>query len=288
MKFRLPDTNFYLKGGQLKDTILHDQIVSSRYQQSTERSLTADIFANGDAFTEGATVAYVPGSNFDIEAGVNHGLRSANTNFLDYPNSNAFDFGVMGRVEYKVFGKWGDYGQIGGQKVKQPLLVFGLGADMSERGHANQTVAAADVMYVHPHGINLYGAFVDRYTDHNFGIATQSATGASITAAPAGVADTATNEYSLVGQAGYLIDNLEPFARFEYMHLAGTATGTHTYIPAVFGGLNYYFVGHRAKLTAQGVYLPVGIPIDDTPNDILASPSGRGEFVFITQFQLLL
>ena len=41
---------------------LHDQIVSSRYQQSAERSLTADYFANGDAFTEGITFIYDPNS----------------------------------------------------------------------------------------------------------------------------------------------------------------------------------------------------------------------------------
>ncbi|MDB5333208.1 MAG: hypothetical protein JWP03_4359, partial [Phycisphaerales bacterium] len=33
---------------------------------------------------------------------------------------------------------------------------------------------------------------------------------------------------------------------------------------------------------------PNGIPIDDTPNDVLLSGGGHGEFVFIAQFQLLL
>ena len=64
-------------------------------------------------------------------------------------------------------------------KVKDPLLVFGVGADYSERGRANQTVVAADAFYSDPSGLSLYGAFVDRYTNHNFGFAGQTGTGAS-------------------------------------------------------------------------------------------------------------
>jgi hypothetical protein len=287
-KYYEPVCSFYIKAGQIKDPVYHESIVSSRYQQATERSLTADIFFNGDTFAEAATIGYDPKSFFRAEGGIDHGLRSANTNFLDFPNTNAFNYGLVGRAEYKVMGRWQDY-QMGAWGVKEPLLVFGIGSEYSERGHAGQTVADVDVMYADQNGISLYGSFTDRYTNHNFGIATQSATGASIAAPPAAVLNTATNEYSLVGEAGYLMfGHLEPFGRFEYMHLAGTPTGSHTYIPAVTGGANYYFAGHRAKLTVQGTYLPNGIPIDDTANDVLANPGKHGEFVGVAQFQLLL
>ncbi len=288
LRYKLPGTNIFLRGGQIKDPVYHESIVSSRYQQSTERSLTADIFFNGDTFAEGVTIGYDPKTWVRAEAGIDHGLRSANTNFLDYPNTNAFNFGVVGRAEFKLFGRWQDY-QMGAAGVKEPLLVAGIGGEASERGHANQTVAAADIMYTDASGLSLFGAFADRYTDHNFGIATQSASGASITAPPANVLNTATNEYALVGQAGYLFFNhLEPFGRFEYLHLQGTAAGSHNYIPVITTGANYYFYGHRCKLTGQASYLPNGIPIDDTPNDVLASPNGQGEFLFVAQFQLLL
>ena len=88
-------------------------------------------------------------------------------------------------------------------------------------------------------------------------------------------------------QAGLLIDkHVEPFGRFEYLRLRGTATTAKNFIPVVTGGVNYYFFGHGAKLTAQATYLPHGIPIDDTGSDILALPSARGELVGIVQFQL--
>ncbi len=286
VKYRINGGDFYIRGGQIKDPLLHDQIVSSRYQQSTERSLIADIFANGDGFTEGATVIYDPKSWVRAEGGVTHGIRSANTNFLDYPNTNAFNFGGAARAEFKVMGDWKDYSQIGAVGVKDTLLVFGVGGDYSERGHAGQTVGVVDVHYADRSGLSVYGAFVDRYTNHNFGIYAASAAGASITAPPANVLNTATNEYGALIQVGYNFNqHLEPFGRFEYMKLQGNPVGRN-YIPAVTAGVNYYFFGHGAKLTAQATYLPHGIPIDDTANDVLAMPSGRSEITASVQFQL--
>ena len=60
VKYNFHDTPFYIKAGQIKDPVNHEQIVSSRYQESAERSLTADMFFNGDAFTEGVTFIYDP------------------------------------------------------------------------------------------------------------------------------------------------------------------------------------------------------------------------------------
>ncbi|HVS40422.1 MAG TPA: hypothetical protein VMS17_32995, partial [Gemmataceae bacterium] len=276
-KYNFHDTPFYLKAGQIKDPLLHDQIVSSRYQHGIERSLTADIFANGDAFTEAATFIYDPKTWVRTEAGVNHGLRSANTNFFDFPTQNSFNYGVAGRAEFKLFGRWQDYAEVGGIEIKDPLLVFGVGVDYSERGHAGQTVAVADAQYAMPNGINFYGAVVDRYTNHNFGIATQSPTGASIAAPTAAVANHATNEYSVVGEAGYVFNNfIEPYGRVEYMHLMGTAAGSNNWIQIYTAGVNFFFQGNRLKVTPQIIYLPRGIPIDDGPNDIYTSAPGRG------------
>ena len=293
VKYRFHETPFYVWGGQIKDPVYHDQIVSSRYQHGTERSLTGDVFTNGDAFTEGVAVIYDPATFLRATAGVNHGMRSANTNFLDYPNNgsyNAFNYGAVGRVEYKVMGRWQDYGQIGAVENKEPLLVLGAGGDYSERGHAGQTVGAADAMFANPEGLSLFGAFLDRYTNHNFGIYTQSPTGASIIGNPdSTVLNRATNEYSLVGEIGYIFNKtIEPYGRFEYMHLQGTPAGSHNWVQEITGGVNWYFSGYRSKLTFEGKYLPHGIPIDDGPSDVLASPNGRGEFVFTAQYQLLL
>jgi hypothetical protein len=289
VKYNFHNTPFFIKAGQIKDPLLHDQVVSSRYQQSAERSLTADVFANGDAFTEGATIIYDPKSSVRTEAGVNHGLRSANTNFFGTDNGNSYNWGVAGRAEFKMFGRWQDYSQVGAVGVAKPLWVIGVGADSSERGHAMQTVGVVDTSYADPSGLNFYGAYVNRYTTHNFGFQTQSATGASIGTPDPAVAGKATDEYSILGEAGYIIGgHFEPFGRFEIFKVQGTAAGSRNYFQVLTAGTNYYFVGHRAKLTAEVEYLPNGIPFDDGASDIYTSAPKKGELMGEVQFQLLL
>ncbi len=293
-RYRVPTTPFYIKAGQLKDPLLHEQIVDTRYQQVAERSVSADIFANGDDYTEAVTFSYDPGPSAVIraEAGVNHGMRSANTNFLDYPNNgayNAFNYGVVGRAEYRVMGRWADYLQVGAVGTKEPLLIFGTGADYSERGHSGQLVAVADAMYADPSGLSIYGEFIDRYTTHNFGYYIQSPTGANITAGDPIVAGKPTNEYAVMGQAGYIIDkHWEPFGRYELIHLQGLPTGSRKWLQVVTTGVNYYFHGHRLKLTGEVIYLPEGLPFDDTSSDVLTNSNGKTELSFVAQLQLVL
>ena len=292
VKYHFPATPFYVQAGQIRDPVLHDQLVGPEYQQSAERSLTADIFTNGDGFTEGATFIFDPENVVRAEVGVNHGMRSANTNFLSYPDNgslNQFDYGFAGRAEVKLMGRWKDYAQIGAVGTKEPLLVVGTGADYSERGKDGQLVSATDIMYADQSGLNFFGAFVDRYTTHNFGYYTPTASGAGINAGNAAVAGHSSNEYSILGEAGYLINqHIEPFARYEFMHLMGTPAGSKNDINVITGGANYFFYGHRLKITGEVMWLPQGLPFDDGPSDELANPSGKTELDFEIQLQLLI
>jgi hypothetical protein len=289
VRYHFAGTPWSIRGGQIKAPLLHDQIVSSRYQQSAERSLTADVFANGDAFTHGVTFIYDPKASFRFEGGITDGIRSANTNFLDNPQSgNGYDYGVAGRAEFKLMGRWEDYGQVGAVGIKQPLFVIGVGADYSERGDSNETVGVIDAQYADPGGLNLYAAAVDRYTHNNVGFPLPTASGAAFATPSPGVAGDDTNEYSLLLQGGYLIhQRWEPFGRYEYMHLAGTPAGSENNIHVITAGVNYYWVGHRAKFTAEIQYLPNGLPFDDSGNALLTN-NGNGELSAVLQFQLLL
>ena len=60
VKYQIPTTSIFLKLGAIKDPLMHEQIVDTRFQQGAERSITADIFANGDDFTEGARSFTIP------------------------------------------------------------------------------------------------------------------------------------------------------------------------------------------------------------------------------------
>jgi len=143
-------------------------------------------------------------------------------------------------------------------------------------------------MYADQNGLMVYGEFVDRYTTHNFGYYTQTAQGASINAGDPAVAGKPTNEYSCLIEAGYLIaEHFEPFARYEFMHLQGTPVGSKNWIQDITGGVNWWIQGHSLKVTGEVMYLPQGLPFDDTPTDELASPH-HAELVFEAQLQLLL
>ena len=292
VKYHIPSTPFAIRAGQIKDPVLHDQIVRTRGQQSAERSLTADLFVNGDAYTEGVTFIYDQNASVRTEAGVNHGLRSADTNFLSYPNNgslNQFNYGVAGRVEYKAFGDWKDYSQMGARGRQGTVAGVGSGRDYSERGHDGQVVAAIDAAYSSPNGLSLYGAFVDRYTTHNFGYYTQAIQGANISAGDPAVAGKPTNEYSVLGQVSYVIDQkIEPFGRWEYIKLEGTPAGSHNYLNALTGGVNYYVHGRNLKLTGEVLYLPQGLPVNDTATDELINSNGKTELVYEVQLELFL
>ncbi len=246
------------------------------------------MFFNGDAFTEGVTFIYDPHTFIRTEAGINDGMRSANTNFLD-DETNEYNYGLVARGEFKFWGNWKDYSQMGSVGIKSSYLIAGIGCDYSERGHLGQYVGSADIAYGDPSGLFLYGSYVDRYTTQNFGAYTQSATGASVITPNAIDAGHPTNEYSILGQIGYCIDqHWEPFGRYEVISVKGTASAAHQHFQDITGGVNYYFFGHRAKLTAEVQYLPTGINFDDTPSDVFTSSPGKGEIVGEIQFQLLI
>ena len=287
VRYKLPSSDFYVRAGQIHDPLAHEAIIGSKYEITAERSLQNDIFSNTDTYTEAATVAYDPKKELRVEAGINHGIRSANTNFQDTPNNgNLYDFGLVGRVEYKVMGNWKDYDQLTSYGDKSDLLVVGAGTDYSEDGKDAQFTHAFDAEYASTSGQFLYGSYIGRYTRHNLGIPNGSGVGGSL--ATPGVSGHDTYEPSLLLQASYLVDkHWEPFVRYEYLHLAGTAAGSDNEVQEISGGVGYWFHGHNAKLSSQLMYLPKGIPINDTGNDVLSN-NKHGELVFMTQFQFML
>jgi hypothetical protein len=287
VKYKLPSTDFYLKAGQMHDPLAHEEIVGSKYEITPERSLQNDIFSNTDAFTEAATFIWDPKSDMRFEGGINHGIRSPNTNFQDTPNNgNVYDFGLAARYEYKVMGNWKDYDQITAYGDKADLLVFGTGADYSEDGKDAQLTHTLDAQYGSPSGVFFYASYIGRYTRHNLGIPNGGPVGTSL--GTPGVSGLDTYEPSILLQASYCIDqHWEPYLRYEYMHLAGTPTGSENDVQEISVGLGYWFHGHNAKLVGQLMYLPKGIPISDSSSDVLSN-NRHGELVYTTQFQLLL
>ncbi|MDP9173267.1 MAG: porin [Planctomycetota bacterium] len=287
LKYHFADTPFFLHVGQMHDPLDHENIVGSKYR-APEASLQGDIFGNTDTFTQGATLIYDNKGPIRFEGGITDGIRAANTNFQDFPNNGIlYDGGVAGRVEYKVMGNWKDYDQLTALNDKKDLLVLGSGVDYSYGGNYDSISHTLDAQYANPAGWFAYLCYFGRYTENNPGIPLGAPVSTSFGGTPADLGQD-TYEYSMLGQVAYLIDNkLEPYARYEYLHLAGTPAGSQNNVTEISVGANYYFYGHNVKLTGQVMYLPTGIPINDDSSDVLIS-NRKGEVVFITQIQLLL
>ena len=131
----------------------------------------------------------------------------------------------------EIFRAWRDYGQVRAVISGSRCLLLASAPTIPKRGRDGQLVAAADAMYADQTGLLLYGELVDRYTSHNFGAYTQTAAGASIITPDPAVAGGHTNEYSVLMEGGYIINRrIEPFARYEFMHLQGDAAGSRNSI----------------------------------------------------------
>jgi hypothetical protein len=283
-KYKFTDSPFAIKGGQMKDPLWHEQIASSKYQLSVERSYLTDIFANGDAFVQAATLIYDNGGALRAEGGITDGLRSANTNFQDFPTNTA-DWGAVARVEYKVFGNWKDYDRMTAFGDKESVLVIGAGADYTEAGDTGQLTHAVDIMYKTPNQLAVYGGYLGRYNRHNQG--SPGSNGGSTAATP--IAN--TYDYGFEGQLSYQIDqHWEPYIRYEYIQFDGDGlpAGSTTTVHEISAGFNYYLHGHAAKFTADVVYLPNGAPVSDDGSGVLSTGKDKNELLLRAQFQLLL
>src|SRR5690606_21746796 len=79
-------------GGQFKDPVHHEELVSSTRQLAVDRSIVNEVLGGGATDRiQGVGVAYQRGA-LAAQAVFHDGINSDNTNFLDSP-TNATDFG---------------------------------------------------------------------------------------------------------------------------------------------------------------------------------------------------
>ena len=96
--------DWYVRGGQFKDPLLHEQLVSGRRQLAADRSLLSlTMTGSSDNYIQGVSAIYDGSSPIRAEVAFTDGIGSQNTNWRDYPTTNA-DWGAAGRVEYFAFG----------------------------------------------------------------------------------------------------------------------------------------------------------------------------------------
>lgn len=290
-RYHIPNTPFAVRAGNIRDPFDHEQILYATRSLTPERSIVNNVMINGDDIVKGVTFAY----GFDtahpddtpspvrLEAGYTGGMRNTDTSFVGYP-TNPATWGAAGRVDFKFFGRWLDYTQFTAMGDKEPLLVAGVGADYTESGNTRQFSHVADVQFDLPDSLSFYAAYMGRYTTSNSG--PPGTNGAQTT--PGVYPD--TYDSTIRAQAGYLLaHHFEPFARYEYLHFSNIELpkgSAHDTIQDLTLGFNYYFVGHRMKITGAASYLPDGSPFANTQSDLLAGR--RNQVIIQAQFQLMI
>jgi hypothetical protein len=284
-RYHIPGTPFAIRAGQIRDPVDHEQILYATKSLLPDRSIVNNVLLNGDDIVKGASISYGfdTDSVWRTEVAITSGERNFDTSYQQFPTNTA-NWGASGRVEYKAFGNWGDYTQFTSLSDKTDLLVFGAGFDYTEAGTTGAFTHVVDAQYNMPDGLALYAAYLGRYTRHNGGPPTTN--GQFTGAGP----DFNTYDATLRLTAAYLIDGQwEPFVRYEYLHFDGRelSKGTNPTVHDFTLGFNYYFHGHRAKVTAGATYLPNGSPVSNTISDLQQSHGGN-ELIVQVQFQLIL
>jgi hypothetical protein len=265
------------RAGQFKAPVSHESLTSSKRLLAGDRSYFGAILFNNDAYSQGVSLIYDDGGPLRAEVAFTDGYAEANGNFQD-PGTGGTDanFGFGGRVEYKLFGEWGAYEDFTALGTKQDTLVIGGGIDVTQ-GEPNNSDATfyryiADAQYEVSAGqfagLGLFGEIG----------------GASVSNAANGSDDT---NWGFALQAAYLLnDRWEPFARYDLTHFESAPEGFEQDVHEITVGVNYYFVGHNAKVTVDLNYLPNGAPVSSSGLDILQSD--EDQIVIRGQFQLLL
>lgn len=267
---------FGIRAGQFKDPVYHEELTSSKYQLAVDRSLMNELISGGVTdYTQGVTLVY-GGYNknnpINAEIGLTDGAGEKNTNFVD----NNFNFGVVGRVEWKAMGDWSAYRDFSAMNNKNDLLVVGLGGDWSQSGADNVFHAALDAQWETTGGLGVFGALVMQHADPEDG-------------------DESTNWGGLI-QAGYMLNpSWELFARYDATFFDEDLfeTDDEDDFHEITLGVNYFLgtngsAGHRAKVTLDVTYLPEGAPGSISGIGILDANAGEDEWIIRTQFQLLI
>lgn len=271
MQYRIHDSPWVIGGGQFKDPLDHEQLISDALQLANDRTFVDDMLAGGEAFSKGADIRYDDGGPVRAEAAFTSGFNANNSTFQQFP-TNAANFGLAARGEYKLFGKWKDYEHFTSWGNSGDVLVIGAGADWTEAGHTDAVRHVVDVQY-NPGPLGFYASYLGRYTEGN-----KAGAGGD------------TYDPSVRLQASYLFNrHWEGFARYDYVHFDGKEfkTAQNTSVNEFTIGANCYLHGQAAKITCDVSYLPNGTPSTDLGNDVLAN-ANHGEVVVRAQFQLML
>ncbi len=298
VRYKFAD-DWFVRAGQFKSPIYHEELNSSKYQLAVDRSLANELIGGGFTdYTQGVSLIY--GGNakdnpISAEMAFTDGFNQDNTDFRDRgvafnndePAFNVLgsvgrktiDFGVDGRVEWLVTGDWGAYKDFSARGNTADLFVLGAGAGWNQAGDGNILVGTVDAQY-ETGPWTFYGAVLFQQLDE--GLVED--------------VDGDAQNWGGVAQAGYMLNkSWEAFGRYSMVvadEELAVGNGEDTF-HEITVGLNYYMGrdgswGHAAKFTIDLMFLPNGAPAANSGIGILDANGGEHEWILRGQFQLLI
>jgi len=276
-----------IRAGQFKDVPFKEEITGDPVQLMIERSLANNFMGGGAVgpLVQGVTLMLI-GNDAPVHAELSFhdGAKTGNTDFRDVQPVTtstgtvgvATDFGVSGRVDWKVFGDWIDTTDLTGKaKGKNDLLDIGAGFDVTQGDNTNTWRWTVDAQYQMASRWTIYGAIYGDYIDF------RNIPGSSN-----------RTDWGGVVEGGYFFDPAwQLVARYSVVVFdSDFKVNDEDTFHEIGVGVNWFMgdggsAGNHAKVTADINYLPNGSPAAAPGLDYLASP-GNDQWVLRLQFQL--
>jgi hypothetical protein len=271
-----------VRAGQDKDIVSKEEVTGDVRQLFAERSL-ANFLLGGGALgpeVQAVNLMYIGNDNpLHAQLALEDGTKTSNTDFQNIVGGAHVNFGVAGRVDYKLWGDWSAADDLNGAWTKNDLLVVGGGIDFTQADNTNAVRFSADAQWELAHKLVVYGAFYGDYIDFR-----NLAAGAP----------TQRNDYGILIEGGYfLTPALQVIARWSGVKLDHDfKVGNTDRFHEIAAGVNWFLgqdgaFGDRAKITFDVTYLPNGSPAFPG-GDFLANPNKKDEWVARVQLQLWL
>jgi hypothetical protein len=235
--------------GRSKSPFLREELTSSAYQLTVERSLVNEIFTAG--YTEGLYVSWDAPYNdnmFRLAASIDDGDFSGEPDGDFGGNDWEFDASewTMGaRLDVKVMGDWNQMKDFTTWSGEETGLFVGAAFRWTEFETGDGGTNGSQIKWtvdasLEMAGFNVFGAIVGAHFDDD----EDETAGGS------------TDSYGLVLQGGYNInDKWEPFVRYEYIDLESDGAFTKDHVDLLTVGVNYYIARHSAKASLDLVWV---------------------------------
>jgi hypothetical protein len=273
-RYRFSD-DWAVKAGQYKLSFSRERDMSSTSQQAVDRTLVDQMIGGAQTNrVQGVSTVYGGGKDraVRVEYSVDDGPNSSNTDFRD---TAASSFGTGARAEWKLAGDWGNYRDFSARGTQETLAVLGGGAYYADTTSGGVLFSTVDVQVELAGGWGFFAAGHGRSRFERGGAGQDDAFDAGA-----------------IVQGSYMFTkSLEGYVRYDYLSLddgGGVGAASDSYQEVAVGG-TYFFgkdgaFGHRAKISADVVYLPDGGPSGASGLGIVNSE--ESQVVFRTQLTL--